>query len=386
MIKEFAVKIYLLIFKLFFTVFSFMLQKQKTVFVTSFADNSFYVMDALKEKVPSEEIVILKDIKCTLNDETLHNEDVYTFNAFKKPIQFIQSIYHLATSRIIFIDNYFGFIAGMPATKKQIIIQLWHAVGAIKTFGLKDEQVKLRPLSTQDRFQFNYDQVDYTVVGSERMGEIFTSAFNLTDANLVRTGVPRTDFFFNELEVQRVKNKMEDTYPFIKNKKVILYAPTFRENQYKQSDFDIDYTKLSESITDDYVILVKYHPRIKTTFVADVLPEFVYDVSTHKNVNELLTAVDLLITDYSSLPFEFALLNRPMIFYVPDLDTYAKSRGLWEPLKDTLPGPVTKDMDELIWAVNHHFINQKELNDFNLRWNTYSVGQSSHDLIDVFYD
>src|SRR5699024_11393081 len=75
---------------------------------------------------------------------------------------------HLATSRIIFIDNYFGFIAGMPVTKKQIIIQLWHAAGAVKTFGFKDEQVKLRRQPARERFQFNYDQVDYTVVGSDR--------------------------------------------------------------------------------------------------------------------------------------------------------------------------------------------------------------------------
>src|SRR5690625_3497814 len=107
MIKEFAVKINLLIFNMFFTVFSFMLQKQNTVFVTSFADNSLYVMQALKEKVPDEEIVILKDVKCTLNDESLRNEDVYIYNDFKKPFQFIQSIYHLSTSRIIFIYYFF---------------------------------------------------------------------------------------------------------------------------------------------------------------------------------------------------------------------------------------------------------------------------------------
>src|SRR5690625_4680617 len=100
-------------------------------------------MQALKDKVPDEEIVILKDVKCTLNDESLRNEDVYIFNDFKKPFQFIQSIYHLATSRIIFIDNYFGFIAGMPVTKKQIIIQLWHAAGAVKTFGLDRKSTRL---------------------------------------------------------------------------------------------------------------------------------------------------------------------------------------------------------------------------------------------------
>src|SRR5699024_1085857 len=162
-----------------------------------------------------------------------------------------------------------------------------------------------------------------------------------------------------------------------------LYAPTFRDNT--RNDIMIDYQKLKASISNDYVLLIKRHPRLNTTFKADVLLDFVYDVSAHQNINELLTAVDILITDYSSLPFEFALLHRPMIFYVPDLDTYSNSRGLWEPLAGNLPGPITKDTDDLIWAINHISINQKELNDFNLRWNTYSVGQSSNDLVDVLY-
>lgn len=384
MIKEFIIKFYLVFFRMFFLVFNFMLQKQKTVFVTSFADNSIYVMDALKEKVPNEEIVILKDVKSSLNPKLFPDEKVLIFNDFKRPFQFIHSIYHLATSRIIFVDNYFGFIAGMPISKKQVIVQLWHAAGAVKKLGLENEQVKLRRRSARDRFQYVYDQFDYFVVGSERMGEIFISAFNTTEDNLLRTGIPRTDFFLNEVELQKVKRDIENTYPFIKNKKVILYAPTFRDNK-QASDMYIDYERLKNSISSEYVLLIKYHPRLNKVFKADVLPDFVYDVSMHQDVNELLTVVDILVTDYSSLPFEFALLKRPMIFFVPDLDKYSKSRGLWEPLDQSLPGPITKNTDELIEAINHASVHIKEIDDFNLRWNTYSNGQSSQNLIDVFY-
>lgn len=382
-IKEATIKLYLLIFKLFYILFNFMLQKQKTIFVTSFANNSLFVMDTLKKQVPTEEIVILKDVNSLLKNNSVDDVKIYTFNNFKKPIEFIQSIYHLATSRIIFIDNYFEFISGIPVNKKQIIIQLGHAVGAIKTFGLEDTQVKSSKKSVRERIQFNYDQIDFTVVGSERMGELFMEAFNTTNEHLIRTGVPRTDFFFDELEMKKVKNQLEDTYSFLKNKKVILYAPTYHET--KSPHLTIDYKKLKQSINDDYVIMIKHHPKSNTTFVADVLPEFVYDVSSHENVNELLTVVDILITDYSSLPFEFALLNRPMIFYVPDLESYKHSPGLWEPLANNFPGPITKDTDELIWAINHITINQKALNDFNVRWNTYSIGNSTRNLIDVFY-
>lgn len=384
MIKEFIVKVYLFIFKLFFTLFNFMLKKQKTVFVTSFADNSLYVMRALKEKVPHEEIIILNDVKSSLNTALFPNNKVFTFNDITKPFQFIKSIYHLATSRIIFVDNYFGFIAGMPTNRNQLIIQLWHAAGAVKTFGLEDKQAKLRKPVARERFQYVYDQFDYIVIGSERMGEIFISAFNTTQAHLLRTGVPRTDFFLNEIELQKVKKETEQAYPFIKNKKVILYAPTFREGR-RANNIKINFKKIKKSISKDYILLIKYHPRLNKVFKADDLPGFVYDVSTHPNVNELLTVVDILVTDYSSLPFEFALLKRPMIFYVPDLNRYTKSRGLWEPLEKTLPGPITKNTDELIQAINHASVHIKDIDDFNMRWNTYSDGESSRDLINIFY-
>src|SRR5699024_11400516 len=128
--------------------------------------------------------------------------------------------------------------AGMSGTKNQIIIQVWHAAGAVKTFGSKDEQVKLRRQPDRDRFQFIYDQVDYTVVGSDRMGEIFMEAFNTTNENLIRTGVPRTDFFFNELEMQKVKKRIEDTYSFMKNKKVNIYASTSQHTTTKDQILD----------------------------------------------------------------------------------------------------------------------------------------------------
>src|SRR5699024_12356898 len=99
------------------------------------------------------------------------------------------------------------------------------------------------------------------------------------------------------------------------------------------------------------------------TFNADVLPDFLYDVSAHQNINELLTAVDILITDYSSLPFEFALLHRPMIFYVPDLDTYSNYLGLWVQLSGSLHVHISKDTVNLFWYIKLYTIYSNDLTD-----------------------
>src|SRR5699024_12227946 len=95
------------------------------------------------------------------------------------------------------------------------------------------------------------------------MGESYMEAFNTTNKNLIRTGVPRTDFFFNEIEMQKDKKRIEDTYTVMKNKKDILYAPTFRDNS--NNDIMIDFEKLKASISDNYVLLIKHHTKSNTT-------------------------------------------------------------------------------------------------------------------------
>src|SRR5699024_12072317 len=105
----------------------------------------------------------------------------------------------------------------------------------------------------------------------------------------IHNKISKIDYLFKKIEILKDKKIIEDIYNFMKNKKVILYAPTFRDNS--NNDIMIDYEKLKASISDDYVLLIKRHPRLNTTFKADVLPDFLYDVSAHQNINELLTAV-----------------------------------------------------------------------------------------------
>src|SRR5690625_7551478 len=103
-IKEAAIKLYLLIFKLFYILFNFMLQQQKTIFVTSYANNSLFVIDTLKNQVPTEEIVILKDVNSSLKNNSVDDIKIYSFINIKKLIDFIKSIYHLTTYGIFFIN------------------------------------------------------------------------------------------------------------------------------------------------------------------------------------------------------------------------------------------------------------------------------------------
>src|SRR5699024_5956336 len=111
-------------------------------------------------------------------------------------------------------------------------IQLWHAAGAMKQFGWGDPESGERPQKAQRRFQHVYNAFDRTIVGSEKMADIFKDNFSLPDERILRTGIPRTDLFFRKKEMQDIITSFHDAYPETKEKKILLYAPTYRKNDH----------------------------------------------------------------------------------------------------------------------------------------------------------
>ena len=139
-----------------------------------------------------------------------------------------------------------------------------------------------------------------------------------------------------------------------------------------------------KELKSDYILLLRLHPAVKIE-LDNKYPDFVIDVSSYQNLNDLLVVTDLLITDYSSIPFEFALLNKPMIFFAYDLDEYAHSRGFWEDYQELVPGPIVTDTDSLINCIEESHFDLNRVKSFADQWNQYSKGYSSERLIQAIY-
>src|SRR5690606_28850480 len=138
MVREIAVSVYLFVFSCLFTLFKCYPQTEKSVFVASFGDNILFAVKEL-EKRTDEQIVILKTSQCRLDFEKhLEHRHLIVPFSLKNPVQWIRSIFHLATAAKVIIDNYYGFLAVSRFKPNVKCIQLWHAAGAIKQFGLKD--------------------------------------------------------------------------------------------------------------------------------------------------------------------------------------------------------------------------------------------------------
>ncbi|WP_121610998.1 CDP-glycerol glycerophosphotransferase family protein [Mesobacillus foraminis] len=381
MVREIAVYVYLRLFSFLFTIFKLLPLQTKIVFVASFTENNISIYKEMKRQDVPWRSVFLVDKKAYPHFSKYKDIKVLLFD-IKHVAQFIISIYHLATAKIVFVDNYFGFLAATKFKKDVKCIQLWHANGAIKKFGLKDHSVKDRSAQAKERFNQVYNKFDKVVVGSEAMADIFKQAFGLNEDQLLRTGLPRTDLFFDEGKKEYILHNLYSKYPFLAAKKVILYAPTFRDEQLDEFELRINLDMLKKELGSEYILLLKLHPAIRGALeITENQNGFVYDFSDYQNINELFFVTDLLITDYSSLPFEFSLLNKPMLFFPYDLTEYQRTRGLWENYEELVPGPVTFTTAEIITSIKNHYFQFEEIEAFNKKWNTYSEGKSSRDIV-----
>ena len=387
MVRELLIQAYLFVFRLLFAIFRLIPLKDKVTFVVSFGDNTQYVYDEMRRKnVPFDVVFLCKG--SSINRFQIYEDVGLVQLGTANPIDYLKSIYHLATSKYVIVDNYYGFLAATNFKPEVECVQLWHASGAIKKFGLEDSSVQFRTKRAKERFLKVYSRFHKIIVGSDTMAQYFMNAFGVKGENILRTGIPRTDFFYNQNEKERIFNHLTKQNELLWTKKVILYAPTYRDQELNRFKLEMDLDRMYAELSDEYVLVLRLHPAIKN--VEDYnkkYPGFVLNYSASEyDINDLLIVADVLITDYSSILYEFSLLKKPMIFYAYDLDDYQAGRGLWEDYELLVPGPVAKTTEEIICAIQQNKFDIDEIEEFSRRWNKYSNGRASENLVAYLFD
>lgn len=279
----------------------------------------------------------------------------------------------------------------------QVYIQLWHGT-PLKRLGY-DIEISENAMNSKEEIRSKYkidaEKFKYILAPSHFAAEKFISAWNLEEAGktdtVVELGYPRNDFLTNYTDED--VDEIIDELDLPRDKKYILYAPTWRDNQHKagvgytyKTEVDFDY--LHKELGDEYIILFRAHYLVANSFDFDKYAGFVYDVSRVNDINHLYVISDLLVTDYSSVFFDYANLKRPEIFYMYDLDDYgSKIRGFYIGI-DELPGPIVKTEDELINAIRN--ANTSEYDEkykaFNDKFNYLDDGQASRRVIETIIE
>ena len=283
--------------------------------------------------------------------------------------------------------------------KNQIYLQCWHGTPLKKL--RYDIEVKGAVLNTISEIRKRNDldaiKFDYFISPSKFCTEKFISAFNLKklgkDNIIVEKGYPRNDYLFNykKEDIDKIKKLLK----LPKGKKVILYAPTFRDNQHTSGvgytyNLGINFDKMQKELSKDYIILFRTHYFVSNSFDFSKYEKFIYDVSYYDDINELYIISDLLITDYSSVFFDFANLKKPMLFYMYDLDDYKNNlRDFYFDL-NILPGPIVKQEDDLIKEIknidNYDELYHDKYIKFNKKFNYLDDGKSTERVVEVIFN
>lgn len=291
------------------------------------------------------------------------------------------SSFHLATSHVIFLDNVFLPMAFMRFRKKVRLVQLWHGCNTLKKFGQLSNTGQLKWLERRANSRYTH-----LITSSIKMSQLHQEAFGIEANKIYALGLPRMDIFFEKEEVlQEEKEIFYKEYPELKDKKIILYAPTFRDNDLNLQDTHLDLQEVACSIADDYVILTKFHPFVCGNHRRRAYSKLI-DVSNYNDLNRLLFVADILITDYSSIIFEYALLNKPIIFYAYDQEIYAqKIRGFYYDYTEYVPGVIVQNKKELIKAIEMKTYLQYTYNDFVDGYLEYKDSQSTERIYNMVY-
>ena len=315
----------------------------ETFFGKSYSDSPKYIYEYLAKNYPGKYRFIW-----TIND---HSTDI-PFHPTKVKRFSIRYNYYLARSK------YLVFNVRQPEWFRKregsIFLETWHGTPLKKLVFDQEEVIAASPLY---KAQFYHQQVmwDYLVAANHFSTEAFRSAF-LYQKEMLEFGYPRNDILHSP-DKDKISAEIKKQLHIPEGKKTVLYAPTWRDDEYYgrgeyKFALKLDLHMMKKELGEDYVVLLRTHYFIADSIDVTGIEDFAYNVSKYDDISELYLISDILITDYSSVFFDYANLKRPILFYTYDLDKYRDMlRGFYMDIESEVPGPLLFTNEEVIDAI-----------------------------------
>ncbi|MGE8206622.1 CDP-glycerol glycerophosphotransferase family protein [Heyndrickxia sp. NPDC080065] len=303
-------------------------------------------------------------------------------NVYFVRYQSIAYVKCLATAKYLINDTTFPYY--FHKRKEQIYVNIWHGT-PLKTMGI---DIKNRGLSDHKNIQRNFLFADYMVNPNQFTAEKLLKShevYTIFNGKVLDTGYPRVDLMFHA-----DKEKLRKKLSIPSHKNIILYAPTWRgklgEEKNESEKLLHDIQQIQKNISDEYVVLLKSHYYAYKFFKEQKMESIC--VPNRIDTNELLSIVDLLITDYSSIFFEFLPTNKSIIFYTYDAEEYVEERGTYIDL-DELPGPICKTVNDVIKSI-HHLDDEKRRHQesydiFLKKYCYHDDGKATSRIVDIVF-
>lgn len=327
------------------------IQKNKVVFYERFkcgydCNPKYIAQEILKRKLPCKLIWITGNPKALKAKYPKQIKVIYHHNMFRV-------LYELATASVWItnfdFNHYFNW--GLPKKNEQLYINTWHGslgIKKVKTFINKNKNsYKINEIKNQ------FGLVDVFISNSSFETNVYKNAF-LFDKTICEFGHPRNDIFFESYLTTSEKNRILKKVRKYKNipeeKSIVLYAPSFRDD-FRTDCFNMDYDVLLDALNSrfqkDFVLALRLHPNMAIQKKNSMKKsDRIFDYTDFDDIQELMYACDVLITDYSSCIFDFMLSRKPAFIYASDIEQYNNERGFFYPL-ETTPFPIAKNNKEI---------------------------------------
>ncbi|MBY0158820.1 CDP-glycerol glycerophosphotransferase family protein [Cytobacillus firmus] len=282
----------------------------------------------------------------------------------------------------------------IPKPSHTTYLQTWHGT-PLKRLAADMDEVHM-PGTDTESYKVNFlkesSKWDYLISPNRYSTDIFRRAFGFRK-EMIESGYPRNDFLYNNNNVETIE-KLKKDYHLPLDKKILLYAPTWRDDQFYgkgqyKFELQLNLDRLREKLGHEYIIILRMHYLVAENFDLTPYEGFAYDFSHHEDIRELYLISDMLVTDYSSVFFDYGNLRRPMIFYVYDIDNYRdKLRGFYFDFEEKAPGPLARTTEEVIHYIKNitpdSYLNE-QYEEFYSKFCYLESGESSRRVVEEVF-
>ncbi|MGN1030650.1 MAG: CDP-glycerol glycerophosphotransferase family protein, partial [Butyricicoccaceae bacterium] len=336
---------------------------------TTIGTNLKAVRDRMIERGMDKDYIILDSFRSSVTDVKMG------LQSWKETLK------KMAQADYIFMDDHAPVMDWLVLDPDTKVIQLWHAGAGFKSSGYSRWGHIGCPAPYSCHRQYTYG-----IAGSKHIRHFFSEAWGINDSQVLPLGMPRIDEFLDENHRAAKLKELYQQYPMCKDKKVILFAPTYRGKNKATAMYPyelIDFKRLYEVCGDEYIVLFKMHPWVAAPVpIPEEYKDKFVDVNRYPNINDLFYFTELLITDYSSNIFEYSLMRKPMLFFAYDEIQYSFSRGFHRDYEESAPGKICHTFTEVLDAISNQDFEYEKVEEYVEKHFDYIDSHASDRVID----
>lgn len=322
--------------------------RNKITMISRQSDNITLDFKLLKKEIDKEQkykvVILTKKLK-----PGLKNKIIYVFHIFRQ-------MYHIATSKVVFLDSYCIPISLLKHKKKLVVIQMWHAMGSLKKFGYSvmdtetstsafGKKMTIKQKRNISKIMRMHKGYDYIFSSSSLSAPYFAEAFGYDMKQMVIMPLPIVDLLTSKSYKDKINKDIKNTYPKLRKRKNIVFVPTFRPEEKEEK-----IQELIDSVNyNKYNLIIKTHPLTKLKKHDE---RVIWDDKFASS--DMLLIADYIITDYSAIVYEASLVNKPLYFYTYDYDEYIKKRNFYTDFKSELPGKISSSAKQIITYIENN--------------------------------